>query len=144
MLALAAALTACGGGDGDKDKSKDAGSDPSRISSPTASLTEIAVDCGKFNDTAKKIVDAQTKMFTGSESDVEDAVKVLDAQLDALKDGAPDDVKDALDNLSAAFADIVELRKNPNGEAQTRLATLGQKLAADGQKISAYIISKCS
>ena len=138
-LALVAALTACGGGD-----DKDASSDPSRITSPTAELTETTLNCGKFNDTAKKIIDAQTKIFTGTDAEVAKAAEALTDQLEGLKKGAPDDVKAALTNLSAAFTDIIDLRKNPNGEAQTRLASLGAKLAADGQKISAYIVSKCS
>jgi len=132
-------LTACGGGDDDKKPSADS----TRLGSPTASLTETTIDCGRYNDTAQEIIEAQTKIFSGTEAEVAAAADALDAQLEALKKGAPDDVKAALSDLSAAFDDVVELRKNPSSDAQTRLAALGAKLSEDGQKIAAYVISKC-
>jgi len=136
---LAAALTACGGGGDDKPTG---GS--TRLGTPAPSATESVIDCDKYNDTAQKIVEAQQELFAGSGGSTE-ALDSLHAEMDALKKGAPSDVKDAIDELDEAFAKVQEIIANPSSatEAQQELAAMGPKLSADGQTITTYIVSKC-
>jgi hypothetical protein len=134
---LGLSLTACGGDDGKKD----AGSDPTRLVSPTASLTEVTIPCKKFEGAAKKIVEAQTDLYSGKPGS--GALESLVDELDDLKAGAPDDVKRALTNLAAAFEDAQQLLENPTAADRAELASLGEKLSEDGQKVTAYITSKC-
>lgn len=123
---LVAALSACGG-------------DPE--SSPSAELTEITLSCAKFDDTAKKITDAQAALYSGTGST--EAIDTLEAELSALKDGAPADVRTALTDLGAAFRDAEEILDKPTPKNTAKLAELAQKLSDDGQKITAYITAEC-
>ncbi len=123
---LVAALSACGG-------------DPE--SSPSDELTEITLACEKFEDTAKKITDAQASLYSGT-GDTE-AIDTLEAELSALKDGAPADVRTALTDLSTAFRDAEQILEKPTPENTSKLADVAQKLSDDGQKITAYIASEC-
>lgn len=123
---LVASLSACGG-------------DPE--SSPSDELTEITLACEKFDDTAKKITDAQASLYSGTGST--EAIDTLEAELSALKDGAPADVRTALTDLSAAFRDAEQILEKPTPENTAKLAAVAQKLSDDGQKITAYIASEC-
>jgi ABC-type Fe3+-hydroxamate transport system substrate-binding protein len=126
---LVAALSACS----DDEKS----SEPE----PTASMTEVTVQCDRYADTAKKITDAQTALYSGTGGD--EAIDTLVTELDGLKEGAPADVKAALTELTSAFEDAKVVLENPTPENKAKLADLAPKLSADGQKITAYITSKC-
>jgi len=137
-VALAIVLTSCGGG-GDDDEPSAVNT---RLGAPSESVTETTIDCAKFNDTAQKIVRAQQEMFAGSGGSTE-ALDSLTTQLDALKEGAPGDVKAAIDELESAFEKVHEVIQNPNSEAQAELAEMAPKLSADGQKITTYIVSQC-
>jgi len=130
---LAAALSACTGDSGDSGDSE-----PSHSGGP---LTEIAVDCAQFADTAKKITDAQTALYSGTGGKA--AIDGLVTELTALKAGAPSEIQAALTDMSAAFRDAEELLENPTPENKAKLADLSPKLSEDGQKITAYITAEC-
>jgi hypothetical protein len=123
---LMASLSGCGGGSGDK---------------PAAPMTEVTIPCTQFSDTAKKITDAQAEIYGGSGGT--EAMDTLLGELDALKDGAPADVKAALTEMGDAFRKAQEIMKDPTQANTAELADLGPKLSADSQKITAYIVSKC-
>jgi hypothetical protein len=145
-LVLIPVLAACGGTD--KKSSDDVSSAgptkaPSLLATPSNPLTEITVPCTKFADAARKIVDAQTKLYSAAGANPGEVTKLVN-ELNALKDGAPDDVKSALTDLGDAFKAIGQLGSKPTAALQAKVADLAPKLAADGQKITAYITSKCS
>lgn len=123
---LLASTTGCGGGSKDK---------------PAAPMTEVTIPCDRFADTAKKITDAQAEIYGGSGGS--EAIDALLAELDALKDGAPGDVKKALTEMSDAFQKAQDVLKDPANADTAELADLGTKLSEDSQKITAYIVSKC-
>lgn len=132
-------LTGCGGDEADKKPSAKS----TRLGTPSAKVTETVVDCDKYADTAEKIVKAQQELYAGSGGSTE-ALDSLKAEMDALKDGAPADVRAAIDELNDAFRTVQEIIANPTAEdAQQELAEMGPKLEADGQKISTYIVSQC-
>ncbi|MCW2797604.1 hypothetical protein [Nocardioides sp.] len=130
-VALALSLAAC---------SDDSKSDPDPSPSDVV-FTEVTIDCPQFADAAKKITDAQAALYdgTGGAGAIDDLV----TELNALKEGAPDDIKAALTDMAAAFRDAAQLLENPNPENQAQLADLSAKLSTDSQKITAYITSKC-
>jgi hypothetical protein len=125
-VVLLASLSGCGGGSSDK---------------PSAPMTEVTIACDQFSDTAKKITDAQAELYSGTGSTT--AIDTLVGELDALKEGAPQDVKAALTEMGEAFRKAQEVIKDPTQASTTELADLGPKLSEDSQKITAYIVSKC-
>jgi len=141
---LALSVAACGGGSDDKaDDAQTPSSAQTRLATPADNpddLDDLTVPCKEFSSTAAKIADAQRDLFSGG---ADEAVKTLTAQLEALKDGAPDDVKSAISDFVDAFAKVADMLKDPNSQAQSDLEKLGPKLSESGQKISAYIVSKC-
>ncbi len=130
-LALVAALSGCS----DDPAAK-------KPAEPSAPMSEITVDCDKFADTAKKINDAQTALYGGTGG--QEAIDSLVTELDALKDGAPADVQEALTDMGNGFRSAAEIMENPTAENQAALAALTPKLADDGKKISDYIVDECS
>ncbi|RNL80869.1 hypothetical protein EFL95_00315 [Nocardioides marmorisolisilvae] len=142
MVVLAAALTGCGGGGDKKDADKTPGAANTRLSTPTSKVTEVTLDCAKYADTAQKIAEAQQELYAGSGGSTE-ALDTLKSRMDALKDGAPDNVKAAIDELNQAFEKVQQIIANPTTEAQQELAQMGPKLATDGQTITTYIVSQC-
>ena len=129
-VALAVTLSACTGDSGDSDPS------------PTeARLSEITLECAEFADTAQKITDAQTALY--SDIGGAGAIDTLSAELAALQVDAPPDIQTALTGMLSAFRDAEEILENPTPENKARLADLSPGLAADGQKITAYITSQC-
>lgn len=141
-LILAAVLMACGGGG---DGKKPTAAETRLGTTPAAPVTRTGtLDCSKFADTAKRITDAEQKIYTGTGSvDAATEVAALKAELNTLKDGAPGEVKAALDDLAGAFDKVVEIMKNPTSSARSELAALTPKLSTDGQKIAAYVATKC-
>jgi len=143
-VALIASLAACSD-DPESDAPSDA--DPTAsvgTASGTAepSVTEVTVDCPEFADTAKKIVEAQAKLYTPG-GDATQAIDDLLAELEALKEGAPEDVQQALTDLGSGFQDAAELLEDPTQENQAALAALAPELAADGETITGYITEEC-
>lgn len=131
-VTLALSLTACD----DDDPKSDAGASPSDVQ-----LTEVTIDCPQFAEAAQKITEAQAALYdgTGGAGAIDDLV----TELNALKDGAPDDIRAALTDMAAAFRDAADILENPNAQNQAALADLSAKLSTDSQKITAYITSKC-
>lgn len=127
VMALVAALCACTG------DSEPTSSDP---------LTPIALECDEFADTSARINDAQAELYSGSGDG--EAIDALVAELEALEEGAPDDVQESLRDMAEAFRDAEEILADPTPQNQARLARLAPELADDGQRISAYIASQCA
>jgi hypothetical protein len=138
VVILGAALAGCGGGGGDKKPSANS----TRLGTPSTHVTETTLDCAKYADVSQKIVEAQQELFAGSGGSTE-ALDTLKSEMDALKDGAPDDVKAAIDELDAAFANVQEIITSGSATAQQELASMGPKLSADGQTLTTYIVSQC-
>ncbi len=140
-LALGLALTACGGDD------KADAQDATRLPTPTADLTEVTIECDEFEGAAKKIAGAQAELYaglaSGSSPGPNRSVEPLIAELDALKQDAPADVKDALTGLGEGFRAVEQLLENPTSANQAELSALAEDLSADGQKVTAYITSQC-
>lgn len=141
---LLAAVSACGGGSDPKSAASSPSNPITRLGTPGATddLTEIAVPCTKYSDLARKIVEAQTKLYSGSGA--ADVISTLVESLQSLKDGAPSDVRAALDDLSSAFEKARSELSAPTDAGKAELQELASKLSSDGQKISAYVVSRCT
>lgn len=137
---LAAAATACGGGDGDTAKTPSGTN--TRLGTPTSKATQTTLDCDKYAGTAQKIARAQQELYAGSGGST-DALDSLKAEMDALKDGAPEDVKAAVDELNEAYAKAQEVVADPTSSAREELASMAPKLSADGTTIATYVVSQC-
>jgi hypothetical protein len=132
------ALTACSS---DDEPGASASPGATRLGTPSATLTEITVPCAEFQETAAKIAEAQSELYAGTGDDR--AIDTLAAELEALKDGAPDDVQDALDTLVDGFRDAEELLADPSAADQEALAEVAAELSAAGQKVTAYVVAQC-
>lgn len=131
LVALAAA--GCSGDDPEKPEAD-----------PSAPLSEIAVDCDRYADTAQRITEAQTALYDGKDSpDDEGAVDDLVAELDALKDEAPDDVDTALTDLGAGFRSAEELLASPGATDGTELTEVASSLAEDSETVTTWILDQC-
>lgn len=138
LLVLLAALAVVTGCSSDPDEPE---------AEPGAPLTDITVDCDRYADTAQRITDAQTALYDGKDSpDDATAVDALVAELDALKEEAPDDVDTALTDLGAGFRSAQELLASPSatgGADGAELTTLATALAEDSQTVTAWILEQC-
>lgn len=103
--------------------------------------SEVTVDCPEFEDTARKIVDAQASLYTAA-GDPE-AIDDLVAELDALKEGAPEDVRTALDDMGTAFRDAAELLEEPTAQSRAELVALAPGLSDAGRTITEYVQEQC-
>ena len=129
VLLLASFLSACSDDGGSDDES----------SAPSDSPTEITIDCDEFEDTAAVITEAQTALYGGDPN----ALDTLLAELEALEEGAPEDVQTALADMADAFVRAEELLEDPTPEKQAELAELTPQLSEDSQTITAYITAQC-
>lgn len=111
---------------------------------PSAPVTDITVECDRFEDTAQRITDAQTALYDGKDSP-EDATAVdsLVTELDALKEDAPDEVDTALTDLGEGFRSAEQLLADPNEADGAALAELAPALSEDSQTVTAWIIDEC-
>lgn len=135
LLVALAALTGCSGDPGDPREPE---------ADPSAPLTDVTVDCERYADTAQRITDAQTALYDGKDSpDDTEAVNELVAELDALKDEAPDDVDTALTDLGAGFRSAKELLEEPDGTDGAELTEVASSLAEDSQTVTAWILDQC-
>jgi hypothetical protein len=135
-VAFAVSLTGSLAGCSDDDPKSDPTSNPSE-----PSMSEVTIDCPEFEEAAQKITDAQTALYDGSGGP--EAIDDLVAELEDLKEGAPKDIKAAIDDLAAGFRDAAAILANPTPKGQAELAELSEKLSADSQKITAYFTSEC-
>ncbi|MCW2787380.1 MAG: hypothetical protein JWP74_3897 [Marmoricola sp.] len=140
VVVLVAVLSACGSSSSSDTKKAD--------STPTSGTTSVpggsSLDCAKFANTAEQMSAAAQKAFTGSADSLTAGLKALDAEFNALKQGAPADVKSAIDDLTSAFSQIAKIRANPTAANASNLQKLSARLPTDDQKIAAYITTKCN
>lgn len=135
LLGLLAALAVATGCSGDPDEP---GADPS------APLSDVAVDCDRYEGTAQRITDAQTALYDSKDSpDDATAVDDLVAELEALQEEAPDDVDAALTGLAEGFRAAQRALADPRGADTGDLAGLATALAEDGQAVTAWILDEC-
>lgn len=135
LLGLLAALAVVTGCSGDPD-------DPG--AAPSAPLSDVTVDCDRYEATAQRITDAQTALYDGKDSpDDATAVDELVGELEALQEEAPDDVDTALTGLADGFRSAQELVADPQAADPGDLSTLSTALAEHGQAVTAWILSQC-
>jgi len=143
VVALGLSLSACSD---DPDSEPESNPDSSAQSdSPDAADTEVGnIDCPEYQETAQKIIDTQAQLFSPDpDNDPAAAIDELNAELEALKEGAPPEIQEALTGLSASFGDAAEILEDPNGQNQTKLLELATKLSEAGQKVTTYIAEQC-
>ncbi|WP_408895423.1 hypothetical protein ACJ5H2_11005 [Nocardioides sp. R1-1] len=137
LTLLGVACGACSGGDG-------GGTGGGATPDPSAPLTEITVECDQFADTAQRISDAQVALYDGkASSDDAAAVDALVAELEALEEDAPADVRTALSDLGAGFRSVQEALERPSAEASAELVELAPALAEDSQAVTTWIVEEC-
>lgn len=136
LLGLLVALAVASGCSDDPDEPE---------ADPSAPLSDVTVDCDRYEETAQRITDAQTALYDGKDSP-EDATAVDDlvGELEALEDEAPDDVDTALSGLADGFRSARELLADPQSGDPGELATLSASLAEDGQAVTTWILSQCA
>ena len=143
IVTLAAVVSACGSSSSPSATGTNGTTTPA-VPTPSISIPAgISFDCARYLNTAQHISQATSNMFTGSAADFTAAMNALEAEFAALKNGAPSDVKSALDEMASAMTDIAKIRANPSAADQARLQSLATKLPVDGRKITAYIAGKC-
>ena len=148
-VTLAVTLAACSDdpdSKSDSDAPSNGESESSAVSEPPDNdVTVGSIDCPEFADVAAKIVQAQTDLYAPSGAgDPGAAVDDLVAELDGLKEGAPEDVQEALSELGDGFERAAELLEDGTQQAQAELLTLAPQLAAAGQKINDYVAEQCA
>ena len=136
-VALAASLAACSD---DPDSKSDSPSNGESESSDGHRHTgqrrrrSGSIDCPEFADVGAKIVEAQTDLYAPSGAgDPGAAIDDLVAELDGLKEGAPEDVQEALSELGDGFERAAELLEDATQQGQAELLTLAPQLAEAGQ-----------
>lgn len=140
-VVLAASLAGCSDDDDPKGGASP-GAGQTRLSTPGDPVTELTVPCAEFSGTAQKIADAQRDIYTRSGS--ADAVDDLAAELEGLKDGAPAEVKTAVDDLVDGFRTAAGLMDKQTAAAQAELARLAPQLSEAGRTITTYVVDKCT
>lgn len=111
---------------------------------PSSGMTQMKIDCAQYADTAKKITDAQTELYSSAGGTPSTrAVDDLLGELDALEKGAPADVKAALVQMRDAFRKAQAMMAHPSQDDAAALSALGPELSKDSQKITAYVVSRC-
>ena len=109
-----------------------------------ANLTaRLSPFCTKLVAAGQRLVSAQSTLYSGG-SGSSSAITTVVGELKALEKGAPSDIRSALTDMIGAFQDTENVLHHPTSQNQSQLASLGVKLANDGQKISTYVATKCS
>lgn len=135
VTGLLAVLVLAAGCSGDPDEPE---------ADPSAPLSDVTVDCDRYEETAQRITDAQTALYDGKDSpDDATAVDELAAELEALQEEAPDDVDTALTGLADGFRSAQQLLADPDAADGAALAELAPALAEDGQTVTAWILDEC-
>lgn len=103
--------------------------------------TEITIDCDEFERTAALITQAQTDLYSGTGGP--ETIDTLVAELEALEDGAPGEVRLALTEMADAFREAEQLLEHPSPQGQQRLLDLAPELADHSQTITEYVVDQC-
>ena len=135
IVLLLAALTACSD---DGDKPDDAAKEPT---AKTSDITNL--DCTEFASTANKIAEAQQSLYGSDAAQRQAAVETLTSQLKALKSEAPADVDAALDELLEGFTEASSLMDDPAAADTSKIAEMAPALSDAGQRVTAWIASRC-
>lgn len=141
LLVPAVALLSLAGCSSDEEPGASPSNGSTRLGTPSSELTEVTVPCAEFEGTAEKIIKAQTDLYAGTGDTA--AIDTLVGELEGLKDGAPDDVQDALDALADGFRDAQALLEDPTPENKKALTDVGVELSAAGQQVTAYVVAQC-
>ena len=146
-LVLAASLTACGDDDTSNTSSEPAASSaPS--SAPAATLDPSDVDTAKCADFLKgqaKAAELSSELTPGS--DLSATIDAANAQFDALKEGAPEAIQEAIDGVKAAYSAIGEFYKDPaamTGSAATKIQEAFKDLQENAMTLNNWIVENCS
>lgn len=129
-LALALAASGCSSDD-----------DGGATTPPTDPVSEITLDCDKYDDAARAITQAQAALYSAPGS--AGAIDRLADELAALKKDAPSEISAALTRLETGFRQAEQYLEDPTPKNSTHLVELAPELSADGQKVTAYITSQC-
>ena len=142
-LALAASLAACSD-DPDSDPPSSRGSESPSSTAPGAPddpLTDVTVDCPEFEGVAQRIADAQTALYSG-QGNADETIADLQAELEGLKEGAPDDVQQALTDMGQAFEAAAKIMRDETPD-QTELLELAPRLSDASQTITEFVTDQC-
>jgi hypothetical protein len=112
---------------------------------PTALATDTAhgnlsAYCTSLAAAASKILAAEVALYSGGGNA---SIAPLVSELSALRAGAPPQIQASLSELIAGFTTAGQVLSHPTKDNEAQLVTLGPKLAADSQTISAYVVSQC-
>lgn len=149
-VALVASMAACSDddepkSDSDKPSSNESTSQGDASDTPSDEESVGSIDCPEFADIAAKIVTAQTELYSPSGTgDPGAAIDDLVAELDGLKEGAPEDVQEALSELGDGFERAAELLEDATQQGKAELLTLAPQLAAAGETITDFVAEQCS
>lgn len=146
-LVLVASLSACGDDD-KKDAASATSSAPSSAAPSESSLDPSDVDtakCAKFLEGQAKAEELTGKLTSGA--DISAAIEAANEQFDALKEGAPADIQEALDKVKAAYTALGNFYKDPSamtGAAAAEMAEATKDLQENALKLNNWIIENCS
>lgn len=146
-LVLVAAVSGCGGDD-KKNASSDSPASTPAASESLATLDPSKVDearCAKFLAGQSKAAELRSELTPGS--DVSAAIEAANAQFDALKEGAPADIQEALDKLKAAYTALGKFYKDPtsmNASNAAELEKATKDLQENAVKLNNWIVANCS
>jgi hypothetical protein len=166
MLALVAVLAltaaACGGDDdsggGDQDDTTDAATDGGADDGGDDGATDAAVAAGLLDEDCRFLLTGAYlnplgALAPGGDTDFEDSA----SQLEAIADGAPDEIKDAMETVAEGYAAMVEVLEDvdvsdpqafADPELQAELAELDdvfdEEYEAASETVSTYIQEECA
>lgn len=145
-LVLVAAVSGCGSDDKKNASSESPASTPA-ASESLASLDPSDVDtakCAQFFAGQAKAAELSSKLTPGS--DVSAAIEAANEQFEALKQGAPADIQEALDKVRAAYTLLGKLYKDPASMSASaaELQEATKDLQENALKLNNWIIQNCS
>jgi hypothetical protein len=151
VLVLAASVTGCGSSSSDKVANASSGATTSNPPSTTASKSAPAtgIPCAGFFASQTKASNLYAKIGAsigspGKANSLDESLKIVKDEFEALKPGAPSDVQDALSDLEKVYDVYIGVLKNPTSSAASQLRDISTRFAQDGQKIGAYVAAHCA
>lgn len=147
-LVLVASLSACG----DDDKT-DANSEPSSTASvtssdPVESLDPSDVDaekCANFLAGKAKADELSSQLTPGA--NISEAIEAANEQFEALKEGAPEEIREALEAVQAAYTALGDFYKDPSSmtaDAAAEMESSMKDLQENALKLNNWILENCS